>query len=126
MIATAALQRIRSEIAQGKPEFALLRRDGLEVTTRYIDRFVCPLGPVWIIALPALEGRSVVLTADEQLKGHVAVGKRIFAFSSHVVAPQATSSARASRSVAWPSSPSQATTLRCSGAAGTGSAVKRH
>ncbi|MEE2834847.1 MAG: PilZ domain-containing protein [Myxococcota bacterium] len=90
MIAAAALQRIRSEIAQGKPEFALLRRDGLAVTTRYIDRFVCPLGPVWIIALPALEGRSVVLTADEQLKGHVAVGKRIFSFSSHVVAPQAT------------------------------------
>ena len=28
MIATAALQRIRSEIAQGKPEFALLRATG--------------------------------------------------------------------------------------------------
>ena len=90
MLPAAALQRIRSEIAQRRPEFGLLRRDGVELTTQYIDRFECPLGPVWMAELPSLDDRNVVLTVDEQLKAHIRIGRRILNFTTHVVAPQAT------------------------------------
>lgn len=90
MLPAAALQRIRSEIAQRRPEFGVLRRDGVELATRFIDRFECPLGPVWMAELPSLEGRALVLNIDEQLKGHVRVGERILNFTTHVVSPQAT------------------------------------
>ena len=90
MLPAAALQRIRSEIKLRQPEFSLLRRDGFELATRFIDRFECPLGPVWIAQLPDLDGRALVLNLDEQLNGHVQIGQRILNFTTHVVSPQAT------------------------------------
>lgn len=89
MLPAAALQRIRSEILAKKPGFGLERSDGAELSARFIDRFDCPLGPVWLASLPMLGEREVVLQVDEPLKGHLRVGQRMLDFSTSVVAPQA-------------------------------------
>jgi hypothetical protein len=90
LLPAAALQRIRSEISEHKPAFGLDRADGAELSSRFIDRFECPLGAVWMAVVPTFHHRDVVLSAEEELKGHIRVGQRILNFSTQVIAPQAT------------------------------------
>jgi c-di-GMP-binding flagellar brake protein YcgR len=89
VLPTAALQRIRNEIAQGCPELALARPDGAVVHARYLDRFECPLGALWMLSVPQMAGSEVLLAPDEVLQGHVRVGQRMLNFSCAVVAAQA-------------------------------------
>lgn len=89
MLPAAAIQRIRREVLAQRPNLTISRRDGRELRSRFIDRFECPLGPMWMVSMPRTDGCEPLFEAEEPVVGHIRLGARVMRFEGQVVLPEA-------------------------------------